>query len=98
VKEIKGKRYLRGADVDPITEMADGRPIRNVDELKQAILKDKDQLARALARRLVTYATGGAPESTDQREIDAIVARIRGKDYGLRTLIEIVRANVPEIG
>ena len=94
-KEIKGQRYLRGQNVDPTTELADGQKIQNVDELKQAILKDKDQLARALARRLVTYATGGAPESSDQREIEAIIGRIRGRNYGFRSLIhEIVQSRM----
>jgi hypothetical protein len=94
-KEIKGVRYLRGRDVDPASELADGRRIQNVDELKQEILKDKDQVARALTRRLVTYATGGSPESLDEPEIESIVGRIRGHDYGLRTLVhEIVQSRL----
>ena len=95
MKEIKGVRYLRGRDVDPVTELADGQRIQNIDELKQAFLKDKDQVARSLTKRLVTYATGGAPEASDQREIEAIVGKIRGKDYGFRTLVhEIVQSRL----
>jgi len=95
VKEIKGQRYLRAQDVDPTTELPDGQKIRNIEEFKQALLRDKDQLARSLARRLVTYATGGAPEASDQREIEAIVDRIREKNYGFRTLVhEIVQSRL----
>jgi hypothetical protein len=95
VKEVKGQRYLRAQDVDPTAELADGQKIRNIDEFKQTLLRDKDQLARSLARRLVTYATGGAPESSDQREIEAIVAKVRAKNYGFRTLIhEIVQSRL----
>ncbi len=75
--------------------LPDGRRFRNIDEYKQLLLKDKDQLARALAEKLLSYATGGPPAKSDQPEIEAIVARIRDKDYGLRTLVhEIVQSKV----
>ena len=38
-------------------------------------LKDKDQLARALGRKLLSYGTGGSPAKSDQAEIEAIVAQ-----------------------
>ena len=37
------------------------RSSQNIDEFKQLLLKDKDQLARALAEKLLTYATGAPP-------------------------------------
>jgi hypothetical protein len=44
---------------------------------------------------LLSYGTGGTPAKSDQAEIEAIVARIRPKDYGLRTLIhEIVQSKM----
>jgi len=54
------------------------------------LLQDKDQLARALAGKLLTYATGRAPETADQPEIDAIVRTVRDKQYGLRSLVHAV--------
>ena len=58
-------------------------------------MQDKDQLARALTEKLLTYATGGVPEAADQPEIEAIVAKIRDKNYGLRTLVhEIVQSKL----
>ena len=94
-KEIKGKFYLQGPDVDATGETADGKPFQNIDEFKQLLLRDPDQLARGLTERLVTYATGGVPEAADKPEIEAIVARIREKNYGLRTLVhEIVQSRM----
>jgi len=94
-KEIKGKHYLQGPDVDATGETADGKRFQNIDEFKQLLLRDKDQLARALTERLVTYATGGVPEAADKPEIEGIVARIRDKNYGLRTLVhEIVQSKM----
>ncbi len=94
---VDGRRmpYLKGPRVDPADVMPDGQRFRDIDELKQLLLKDKDQIARALARKLATYATGGAPEAIDQPEIEAIVRKTRDKDYGLRTLVhEIVQSRL----
>jgi hypothetical protein len=88
-------RYKKGLPVDAADVLPDGRKFKNIDEYKQLLLTDKDQLARALTEKLVSYATGGTPAKSDQAEIEAIIARIRSKDYGLRTLIhEIVQSKV----
>ena len=95
--EVNGRRmsYHIGKPVDPSYVLPDGATFKNVDEFKQLLLRDKDQLARALTERLVTYATGGVPEAADKPEIEAIVAKIRDKNYGLRTLVhEIVQSKM----
>ncbi len=92
---VDGRRmaYHRGKSVDPADKLADGRAFANIDELKQLLLEDKDLLARALATKLLTYATGAAPTAADKAEIESIVAAAKGKDYGLRSLIhEIVQS------
>ena len=95
--KIDGRRmpYLKGPKVDAADVMPDGAKFETIDEFKALLLRDKDQIARALAARLMTYATGGAPARADQPEIDAIVGKIRGKDYGLRTLVhEVVQSGL----
>jgi uncharacterized protein DUF1592/uncharacterized protein DUF1588/uncharacterized protein DUF1587/uncharacterized protein DUF1585/uncharacterized protein DUF1595 len=93
-KEVKidGRRmpYLQGPKVDPADTLNDGRKFRDIDEFKQLLLKEKDQLARALTTRMVTYATGAAPQRSDRPAVEAIVAKIRERDYGLRTLVQEV--------
>lgn len=94
---VDGRRmpYLQGKKVDPADEMPDGQRFRDVDEFKQLLLKERDQIARALTTRLVTYATGATVQASDQPEIEAIVARIRDRDYGLRTLVhEVVQSTM----
>jgi len=94
---IDGRKmpYYEGPKVDPADVLPDGRPFKDIDELKQLLLKDKDQLARALTGQLVTYATGAAPTAADKAEIEAIVNKIHDKDHGLRTLVhEIVQSNL----
>ena len=92
---IRGKRYKKGPPVDAADVMPDGRRFKDIDEFKQLLLKDKDMLARALAEKLLTYGTGGAPASADKAEIDAIVRATQPKDYGFRTLVhEVVQSRL----
>src|SRR5262249_45283759 len=94
---VDGRRVPdhEGKKVDPSDVLPDGSKFANVDEFKQVLLKDKDQLAGALAGKLLTYAAGAAPEATDRAEIEAIVTKAREKNYGLRTLVhEVVQSKV----
>jgi hypothetical protein len=94
-REVKGQRYLQGPDVDASGELADGRKFQGIDAFRDFLLDQKDQVARGLTQKLVTYATGGAPEASDRAEIEAILARTREKEYGLRSLIhEIVQSRM----
>lgn len=94
---VNGQRmpYNQGPKVDPSDELPGGKKFANIDEFKALLLADKDQLARNLAVKLVTYGTGAAPETADKPEIEAIVGKVRGKQYGFRTLIhEIVQSKL----
>ena len=88
-------RYRNGPAVDAADVLPDGRKFQDIDEFKQLLLADKDQLARALAEKLLTYATGSVPTTADRAEIDAIVGRVREQNYGFRSLIhEIVQSEL----
>jgi mono/diheme cytochrome c family protein len=92
---VEGRRmpYHQGKPVDPSDVLPDGRAFKNIDELKQLLLADKDQLARALTTKLLTYATGARPTAADHSQIEVIVGRIRDKEYGVRSLVhEIVQS------
>src|SRR5262245_57698992 len=82
---VDGRRmpYHKGRKVDPADVFQEHR-FSNIDEFKQLLLKDKDQLARALTEKLLTYATGGAPAPADRPEVEAIVRKIREKNQGFR--------------
>lgn len=92
---VDGRRmsYHKGKQVDPSDVTEDGQPFQNIDEFRQLLLRDKDQLARSLTTKLMTYSTGAAPSKADRPEIEAIVARLREKNYGFRTLMhEVVQS------
>jgi hypothetical protein len=87
--------YRQGRKVDPAGVLPNGRRFGNIDELKRLLLDDKDQLARALTEKLLTYATGGPPAAADRAEVEAIVRRLRDKGHGLRSLVhEIVQSRM----
>ena len=88
-------RYRNGPVVDATDVLPDGRRFQGIDDYKQLLLADKDQLAHSLASKLVEYATGAAPTTIDQSEIDEIVRNVRDSDYGLRSLVhEVVQSNL----
>ena len=85
--------YNHGHRIESADALPDGRRFANIDEFKQLLLADKDQLARALTSKLLTYATGAAPKLADDPKINAIVAKVREKNYGFRSLIHEIVAS-----
>jgi hypothetical protein len=86
-------RSKPGPKVDPSDVLPDGRRFRDVDEFKKLLLDDKDQLARAMAEKLLAYGTGAAPAKADKPDVEAIVRHVRDKNYGFKSLIhEIVQS------
>jgi hypothetical protein len=82
--------YKYGPAVDAADVLADGRRFSNIDQYKQLLLSDQDQLAQALASQLLAYATGVAPSTADRPKIQAIVQSVRERDYGFRSLVQEV--------
>jgi hypothetical protein len=92
---LDGRRmpYSQGLKVDPSDVLPTGEKFRNIDEFKQLLLQDADQLRRSLAAKLITYSTGAAPSTADLKEIDEIVRKVRETKGGLRTLVhEVVQS------
>lgn len=83
-------RYKNGPAVEAGDVLPDGRHFKTIDEFKELLLANKDQLARGLAIKLLTYATGVPPTRADRPKIEAIVEAVRGKNYGFRSLVHAV--------
>jgi hypothetical protein len=77
-----------GPPVDSAGELPDGRSFKDVREFKKLLLKDEIALARNLVRQLSVFATGAPVGFTDRPEIEAILARAKVHEFGVRTLIE----------
>jgi mono/diheme cytochrome c family protein len=91
----KRMRYKNGPPVDASDVLPDGRRFRDIDEFRELLLTDRDQLARALAAKLLTHATGVPPTTADRAKIEAIVEAVRAKNYGFRSLVhEVVHSEL----
>jgi len=94
-KKIDGRnvQYGDGPEVDASDVLPNGQRFTNLAEFQALILQEPDVVARGLAEKLLTYATGHALESADEPVLDGLVARVRSRNYGLRTLVhEIVQS------
>jgi hypothetical protein len=87
------RRFWDGPAVEPGDVTPDGRRFEHIDDYKQLLLDDKDQLARNLAEKLLAYGTGAAPMHADKAQVEAIVSRLRDRNYGFKALIhEVVQS------
>ncbi|MEQ2007244.1 MAG: DUF1592 domain-containing protein [Limisphaerales bacterium] len=94
-RDKQGRRVRPGPAVDAGDVLPDGRRFRGIDEYKQLLLEDKDQLARCLTEKLLAYSTGAAPTTADQPEVERIVRRLRDQSYGFKSLIhEVVQGQL----
>ena len=94
-RDSLGRRVRPGPPVDPSDVLTDGRRFQNIDEFKQLLLTDKDQLARNLAEKLLAYATGAEPTPLDRPQIESIIQRTRENKNGFRSLIhELVQSSL----
>ncbi len=85
----------RGLDVEKGDKTPEGRAFADIDDYKKILLEDKDQLARNLTQKLIVYATGADIQFADREVVEQIIAKIRAKNYGFRSLIhEVVASRV----
>ncbi|MBL8796027.1 MAG: DUF1592 domain-containing protein [Planctomycetia bacterium] len=90
-----GRAFYRGPDVEKGGVTHDGKPFETIDDYKKHLLNDKDQLARSLTEKLLIYATGAEIQFADREIVEQLVATLRDKQYGFRTLVhEIVQSRV----
>jgi hypothetical protein len=92
-KYLAAYQYGLGHSVDAADALPDGRQFANINELKQLLLANPEQIARCVTEKLVTYATGQPVGFDDRQAVDRILAEARDSDYGLRTLIQAVVAS-----
>lgn len=77
-----------GLPADCAGELPDGRPFKDVRELKKLIAKDQIAIARNLVAQLSVFATGAPVRFSDRPEIQGVLDRSRDVQFGVRTLIE----------
>lgn len=90
VANESGKGFAPGPAVDPSYVLPDGRTFADIAEFKRLALSDPNPIARNLAAKLVTYATGAGISFADRAVLEEIVASTRKSDHGVRSLVHAV--------
>ncbi len=54
---------------------------------KRILLRDVDQVARTVVRKLMIYGTGSDAQFADRELMDQIIATTRPQGHGLRSLV-----------
>ncbi|WP_197442877.1 DUF1592 domain-containing protein [Lignipirellula cremea] len=80
-------RYRKGPVVDASGQTNDDRSFSGIREYKQLLLADPEPIARNLAAKLATFATGQKTSPADAKAMEEIVAVTKPQNYGLKTLI-----------
>ncbi len=81
------KAWFAALPVDPSNVTAQGKAFADVREFKKLLLQDEQQIARNLAKQLAVYATGAPVRFSDRQQLEAILAKAKAGDYGVRTLL-----------
>lgn len=92
-KPVKGTQYKIGREVDASGELADGRSFADFPEFRAHLLSESDQIARAIAQKLLTYGTGRPIDTADRLTMDSVVEAAKENDLGLRSMIHAVVAS-----
>ena len=83
-------KFRAALAVDPSATLPDGRPFRDVRELKRLLLADERQIARNLVGQLVTYATGTPVRFGDRAEVERILDGAAPGGFGTRSLVHAI--------
>lgn len=89
---VKGRAvyYGLGPEVDSSGQLRDGREFQNFNHFKQLLLDSKEQVAKCVTKKLLTFATGREMGFSDRPEIDHLVKELGTNGDGLRTLVHLV--------
>ena len=81
---------MLGPAVDSSGQLLDDRRFTDFKQFRDYLAQDQDVLARTLARKLLTFATGRELGFSDRDEIEQIVKTSSSTKYGVRDLIHLV--------
>jgi hypothetical protein len=76
--------------VDSAGTLPDGRPFKNVRELKKLLAQDEVPIARNLVRQLTVFATGAPVRFSDREEIEKILDAAKSRRYGVRSIVRAI--------
>ncbi|MCB1124067.1 MAG: DUF1588 domain-containing protein, partial [Verrucomicrobiae bacterium] len=87
--------YVNGAGerthpVDTAGELPTGQSFQDLDELKQVLMERKQQFAKCLTEKMLTYALGRQLAFGDRATVKEILEELEERGNGLQDLVELV--------
>ena len=90
----KSGRKMLEFDVDAKATLPGGHELDGLADLKSHLLKEKrEQFARTLVRRLLSYSLGRSLELSDHETVDKLTDQFVASDYRLKNLIQLIVAS-----
>lgn len=77
----------RQIPIQPGGTLPDGLAFRDIQELKAVLLEHDEQLAEQLVESILAYALGRTIEFSDSDDVAAIMSRLKGDDFRVRSMI-----------
>lgn len=84
-----------GKPIDARGELLDGTKFDGVQELKQVLMKRKDEVMRNLTEKMLGYALGRGLTREESCTVDRIVATLRQDGYKSQTLVREIVLSIP---
>ena len=76
--------------VDSAGTVPNGRPFKDVRELKKLLVQDEVSIARNLVRQLTIFATGAPVRFSDRQAIEKILDTAKASHYGVRSIVHAI--------
>ena len=87
--------YYEELPVDATGQFADGRKFATFNEFRNHLVEDKEQIAKTITKKLLTFATGRDMGFSDRIEIERIVKATAKNDYRLGDIfIEVINSKI----
>jgi len=80
----------KGPAIDASYQLDSGESFEDVNSFQELIVRQPEQLAENVAKKLIVYGTGAPVRFVDRESIDRIVSASSDSNYGLKTIIEEV--------
>lgn len=81
--------------IDDSAKLADGKEFRGATGLRQILLSRKEEFARCLTEKLLTYALGRSVGDHDLAAVEAVTAAVAADDYRFQMLVREVVKSAP---
>ncbi|MCC6508172.1 MAG: DUF1592 domain-containing protein [Pirellulaceae bacterium] len=89
-KYLAAYQYGEGPQIISGDRLPDGREFTDINQFKKLLLANPERIARTVASKLVTYATGQSVSMDDEAAIKRIIQQTEPGGYGLRSLVHAV--------